>query len=665
MKIAALGSRVRKPKLSEKILTAIIAAVSTVGTAIIAQFLVDHVMALSSTDRFVQDWQITHLAPPAPQDPDIVFVAINEDTLAQFPYRSPVDRKFLSDLLTSLAAKHPRAIGLDMLFDQPTEASKDQALRNTLATLKVPLVVSYTDDPGVVNAQQLAYVNAFVPERERVYATLASDQWGTQREIFPGKKNQKGLYIAGFARGLASRVGVQTPDETMTIAWHGKPEQSIEGEEVPAFKEFPAHTAQFLPPAWFQNKIVLVGSDVSLTDRHRTPFSSADGSQMAGTLVFAHQVSQLVHHVTPPQVTWEVNLLFVLILAAVGGALGMLHYRLGFRVAAAAASIILFWLLIGGMLYHYTNTMIGMIAPTMALAMNFTAMDSRSGRQARQQRKFITNVFSRYVSPKVVAQIMKDPDKAMLGGERREMTYLFTDVANFTTFSETMDSKDLARILNMYFEGLTKIVLKHDGTFDKFIGDAIFAFFNAPMDQADHAELAVKCALDIDDFCEKFRIDRIQENLPFGITRVGIHTGPAVVGNFGSQSNFNYTAQGDSVNMASRLEGLNKMFGTRICCSGPAAKECKTVSLRPVGSVVLKGKTVPVDVFQPLHDGQLSPAYLARYNAAYDKLREESPEALGMFEALARESPGDPCVAFHIKRLREGEKGVTMVMHEK
>lgn len=648
-----------------KYTNATVAIATTLAAASVAVFLTYNFIVLTIADRVVQDWEIAHLQPSMPQDPDVVFVAVNEDTLAQFPYRSPVDRGFLNDLLVSLAAKHPKAIGLDMLFDQPTETAKDNALRHTIATLPVPLVVSYVDDPSIEDKEQRVYLDNFVPLRNRVYATLAADQFGTERWIFPGAHDAAGHYIYGFARGINQRLGVHSSNKPVPIVWHGKPGQAIEGNEVGAFKEYPAHVARFLPPAWFQNKIVLVGSDLTLTDLHRTPYnSSPTAPMMPGTMIFAHQVSQLYHHTPSPLAPWTTNLTLALALAAIGGGLGMLHSRLALRIGAGFSVVVIFWIA-GAAIYHYTNTMVGLLSPTLALAMNFTVMDSRSGREARQQKKFIQGVFSRYVSPKVVAEILKDPTKALLGGVRREMSYIFTDVANFTTFSETMDSADLARVLNAYFEGLTQIVLKHDGTFDKFIGDAIFAFFNAPVEQADHSERAVRCALDLDEFCEKFRVERVKENLPFGITRVGVHTGTAVVGNFGSQTNFNYTAQGDSVNMASRLEGLNKMFGTRICVSGPARNECRGLTLRPVGSVVLKGKTVPVDVWEPVREGQMTAAFLARYNTAYDKMKDESPEAQSLFEALAREAPGDPCVAFHLKRLREGDKGVTLVMHEK
>jgi class 3 adenylate cyclase len=245
------------------------------------------------------------------------------------------------------------------------------------------------------------------------------------------------------------------------------------------------------------------------------------------------------------------------------------------------------------------------------------------------------------------------------------MTYIFTDVANFTTMSENVDSKELAQLLNAYFEGVTLVVLRHQGMVDKFIGDAVFAIFNAPVDLPDHAGHAVRCAMEIDDFCEAFRKKQNAAGINLGITRVGVHTGTAVIGNFGSSSRFNYTAQGDAVNTAARLEGLNKQLGTRVCVSGDTKERCSDMAFRPIASVVLKGKGKAVEVWEPLRPGVIAPERLERYQAAFDRLSEAPGEALALFGELDHESPGDPCVRFHLRRLREGLKGVDLVMTEK
>jgi adenylate cyclase len=253
-----------------------------------------------------------------------------------------------------------------------------------------------------------------------------------------------------------------------------------------------------------------------------------------------------------------------------------------------------------------------------------------------------------------------------LEGERRVMTYLFTDIADFTALSEALETHELARTLGAYLDGVTEIVLKHDATVSKFEGDAIFVFFNAPVDQPDHAARAVHCALEIDRFAEAFRRQQREKDVDFGKTRIGVNTGPAVVGNFGSSKRFAYSASGDAVNTASRLEGVNKQFGTRICVSEATRALCHGIAFRPLGSVVVKGKTVGIAVWEPLHadDGGRA-EFFTRYGAAFAKLEGLAPEAIDLFAALNEEDPSDPCVALYLDRLRRGEHGVELVLSDK
>jgi class 3 adenylate cyclase len=334
------------------------------------------------------------------------------------------------------------------------------------------------------------------------------------------------------------------------------------------------------------------------------------------------------------------------------------------RIGAGAVFLVAFWL--GGFaLFHYEGVMIGLIAPTLALAASHWAMEAMSGREARRQREFITGAFGRYVSPKIVAALIRDPSKMSLEGERRVMTFFFTDLANFTTLSEALDAHDLARLVNLYFNGVTEIVLKWDGTICKFEGDAVFAIFNAPLDQPDHAERAVRCALELDRFAEVFRIEQVALGHAFGITRIGIHTGAAVVGNFGSWDRFDYSAMGDAVNTAARLEGVNKQFGTHMCVSDATRAFCGSIRFRPLGSVVVKGKTRGIGVFEPLQEDDERTDYIARYDAAFAKLETMAPEAAQLFAALNSENPADRCVALHLARLARGEQGAELVLTEK
>ena len=249
---------------------------------------------------------------------------------------------------------------------------------------------------------------------------------------------------------------------------------------------------------------------------------------------------------------------------------------------------------------------------------------------------------ARYVSPKLVEQMVEDPARLSLQGERRLMTYLFSDIENFTTMSEKLDSSDLALLVNAYLDGMTDIVLKHDGMVDKFIGDAVFAIFNAPLDLPDHAQKAVQCMLALDRFTESFRKEQRERGFPLGPTRIGVHTGVAVVGNFGSQARFTYTAQGDAVNTASRLEGINKYFGTRLCVSDATRILCRDIAFRPLASRGIERQDGGAgSVGASAGRCAAGPEFLAAYGAAYDRLKAGEPDAAALFAALATEYPED------------------------
>ncbi|HEY1709269.1 MAG TPA: CHASE2 domain-containing protein [Rhizomicrobium sp.] len=635
-----------------------VAAISVLMTFLVVR----NIDLLARLDTLVGDYQTAILSPLEPQDPKIVIAAVNEDTLAQFPYRSPIDRGFLANLITSLAAKHPKAIGLDVLLDQPTEAAKDDALSKALRDTQIPIVVSYATSSSIVTDQQASFLDHYVPKADRAFATLASDNHDIVRWIYPGGRGRDGHYIASFPRALAAKVGVASSPERVAIVWHGQPSPN-----APAFNEYPAQLAPVLPEAFFKDKIVLIGSDLSLTDRHKTPFdvlSSKDRGEMPGIVIQAHALSQLLDRLPQQDVGLIVNILIALFCAGIGASLGWVNWPLGLRIGLAVSFVVLFWVG-GGALFYFAGKMIGLIVPTLSLALSLWATESLTGLEARRQRAFIEGAFSSYVSPKVVEQLVKDPNKLSLEGERRVMTFIFTDIANFTTMSEGVDGHELQLMLNAYLEGMTNCVQKYDGTVDKFIGDAVMAIFNAPLDQPDHAQQAVECALEMDRFAERFHLEQKARGIPFGITRIGVHTGPAVIGNFGSPAKLTYTAQGDTVNTASRLEGLNKAFGTHISVSDATKQLCPGIRFRPIAAVILKGKTRPVEVWEPLQPDYPHPEFLGRYDAAFEKLKAEDPAALQAFEMLHEEVPDDPCVALHMERLRAGERGIAVTQTEK
>ncbi|MGD0865582.1 MAG: adenylate/guanylate cyclase domain-containing protein [Rhizomicrobium sp.] len=655
--------------LRDRRFTSILALVAiALLAALMAVVLVDNILILQSVDNFIQDREITLQSERTGTDQRVVIVALDENTLSGFHYRSPIDREFLANLIARIDSAHPQAIGVDVLFDQPTEPQKDAHLAHVLSSAKSPLVIAYTEEPNNVTADQLKYLRSFVPDRFRATPDLPRDQYGTVRTIHPGMLEASGRYLYSFERALADKWGVQTPSHAAPIVWHRPPK-----DEKNNYYETSAKVVAGYPPAvfallgqpLFKGKIVLLGSDLSIVDIHRTPFSSvSDAGNMPGVVIHAYGLSTLLDGAVSPYATWRVNFFIALALAMIGAVLGILNFHLLPRLTALVL-ILAAYLACSVYLFHFGHFLVGLLAPGLAMIASFSAMDSLTGRDARKQRQFIQGAFSRYVSPKVVEALIADPSRMSLEGERREMTYLFTDIADFTTMSEKLDSRDLARILNAYFEGATSIVQKHDGMMDKFIGDAVFAIFNAPIDLPGHAGHAVRCAMEIDEFCEKFRKEQIAAGIDMGHTRIGVHTGTAVIGNFGSSSRVNYTAHGDAVNTAARLEGLNKEFGTHICVSGATKLLCDGIEFRPIGSVVLKGKVQAVDVWEPLHMGVMSPDQLERYREAFSRLHEPTSDALELLEVLAAELPNDPCIRHHVRHLRKGLRGMDLVMTEK
>jgi len=208
-------------------------------------------------------------------------------------------------------------------------------------------------------------------------------------------------------------------------------------------------------------------------------------------------------------------------------------------------------------------------------------------------------------------------------------------------------------------------ILLAEGTVCRFIGDAVFALWSAPIEQADHAHRAVACALAIDKHAEKFRKEQKALGFSFGKTRIGVHSGEAMVGFFGANDRMEYTALGDAVNLSSRLESLNKFFGTRIAISEDAAKQAPDMPLRLIVNAVVKGKTLPMKIYEPMTQEMIDSGYAERFKAAYAALEAGSPETPAMFEALAVENPDDGVVGFHLERLRRGIIDQIVVLQEK
>ena len=275
-------------------------------------------------------------------------------------------------------------------------------------------------------------------------------------------------------------------------------------------------------------------------------------------------------------------------------------------------------------------------------------------RQLAAERAHAT--LSRYFSPNLAARLAVDGEAFDLGGQRREVAALFTDIAGFTTLVESLDPSVLSELLNEYLTAMTDVVFAHEGTVAKIIGDAIHVLFGAPGDQPDHKTRAVACALALDACAEEFRACWASR-VKLGLTRIGVHAGAAIVGNFGGGRFFDYTAYGDTINTAARLEGANKQLGTRVCVSIAVAETAENFHGRPVGDLMLRGKTQALRAFEPLTAEAYAEPATQQYLEAFKKLESRDSGAVAAFAALMGARPTDGLVNFHLKRLLNGETG--------
>lgn len=611
----------------------------------------------------IADLRIACCTPEEPQHPDIVILEITEDTLATLPYRSPVDRAFLASILEKLAGAGVRAVGVDILFDRATELEKDERLRQIIANYPVPLIAAWSMTDFGLTESQSEHLSEFLPVESRGLAILIHDTNDntTVRWVSPGHE-EAGEWVPGLTWALANALGADPDKATKTIAWRGTPA----GGKAP-FASFPAHSVGLLLDAWFEDKIVLIGANQPDNDRHRTPFAATLDSrtgQMPGIRIQAHSLAQYLDGRSPAVPSLALNIALALVAATVGVLAALLNAPIAVKLAGLAGLVLLYWA--GGFaLFDAGGPLIPLVMPTVGLGAAYGIGSTFTDRRHRQQRRFIQQAFSQYVSPKIAERLSADPDRLRLGGEKREITVIFTDIAGFTDMSEKLGAEELGTVLNEYLDAMAGIAMARGGMVDKFIGDAIVILFGAPEAQADHAARAVACALELDTAARAISAKHRARGIAFGMTRIGVHTGEAVVGNFGGANRFDYTAMGDTMNTASRLEGANKHLGTHVCVSAAAAARCPGQAFRPIGTVLLRGKEEGIEVHEPLSSGAADTPHIEAYRAAFEAMRACEPAAPDMFAALLHAQPDDSLAAMHLERLRAGEKGERIVLASK
>ena len=276
---------------------------------------------------------------------------------------------------------------------------------------------------------------------------------------------------------------------------------------------------------------------------------------------------------------------------------------------------------------------LSLIFPVLSVGLTYAGAEAYRNQVIEKRGRYLKKAFSSYLSAELVDEIVKNPDRLKLGGEKRELSILFSDIRGFTTISESLSPEELVRLLNEYLAPMTRIVMEERGTLDKFIGDAVMALYNAPLTVEEHAAHACRSALKMLDKLGELNVEFARRGVPNLDIGIGINTGEAVVGNMGADMRFDYTAIGDNVNLASRLEGLNKFYGTHILVSELTRSKADGFLFREVDLVRVKGKVEPVAVYELMHEKtELEPAFaggLALYRA------QEFPQAAEVFSDLA------------------------------
>ncbi len=599
----------------------------------------------------------------------------------------------LADLLERIAGWHPRVIGVDIYRDRPKPPGTERLAavlakhKEIVWTFKLqdgakraippPAVLRGSDravladvvtDPGNVVRRGLLYADDGVDNYTSMGMALALGYLAVDHiRPVPAEGDQLRLgkaLIAPLDDSRGPYIRLDSAGYQMLLDYHGGPHrfplksigEIMRGDDAASL---------------VRGRAVLIGvTSESVKDTFSTPFGTGFGREepIWGITMHALIADQLIRGAIDGAPSLRglsrgSEDLWVWGWAIAGMALGLLVRH---PIRAACGSAIGVLVLAGTVYQAFGMALLLPAAPAAIAWLGSAGLTNRIMYSASNRaRALLRKSFEHYLPPAVIAQMVASEALPKLGGERREISVVFTDVAGFTTFSETVEPEFLATVCNDYFDGVCAAIFAEGGMVNEFIGDAVLAFFGAPVDQPDHADRAVSAALGIDAFARRFSAEQEARGIHFGQTRIGVHTGVAMVGNVGTRSRLKYSALGDMLNTGSRLEGLNKTIGTRICVSGEIVGKAQRHRFRPIGSFVVKGRHAATDVFEPLAPEDLESDRIGRYEAAFRMVMAGLPETAEQFAALHREYPEDPCVAFHCQRLEAGESGTLIVMTEK
>jgi adenylate cyclase len=613
---------------------------------------------LETVELKTYDWRLSHTARPDTARTDIALVEIDESSLRNLQPkvgRWPWPRVVHSMLIDYLARAPAKVIAYDVLFAEPdaltafefggakwSGAESDKALADSIKAAGNVLLIadaSYdTETPGAVLPDEGYRLDVSgIIDRKGVlppFPALAQAAAGfghnlftldpdgplrhmtpfvrAQQRALPSLGTAAALRVAGIGPGDVRLDGtaLRLGDRRMPLSWR------LVDFRGPALlgdltsRTYPTYTffdllqsenqlltkeTPKVDPSIFRDKIVFVGTTASgLLDVWETPFAHG---KMPGIQVHAAVADDILSNRFISQPGAPIRIASVVAAGVVVGLAAVLLPAWWAALATVVVVAVMGWL--ATLLFangHWMNLSQPVLASWFALLGGVGYQYFFEDREKRKVKK----LFGQYVSKDVYAQLVENPTLARLGGHRREMTVLFSDIRGFTTLTERGQPDEVVGMLNEYFSSMVDLVFHHKGTLDKFVGDMVMALYGAPLDDPDHADHAVQTALamitELARLNAQWKAQGRYAELDIGI---GINTGPMIAGNIGSEAIMSYTVIGDAVNLGSRLESLNKQYGTRIIISDATRAQLKgQYHCRPLGDVVVKGKTLPVAIFE-------------------------------------------------------------------
>ena len=558
-------------------------------------------------------------------DPRIIIVSIDESSFSELNQTWPWPRTYFARLIDRLAQEGVKTVGIDIIMSEPYPGDQDETLARSARSFGHVVFPSKFEQikkriPWA--GREVELTEEVLKEPIRIIAdsgdvgfiNLPHDDDGFVRRFVPIRPYQEESYGSHHLRVIAQYLGISLRD----VVYH--PYETLQVGEwcVPltpsdsAYINFAGPSGKFqrvsfcevlnghFRPGFLTGKIALVGA--TFLDSHDffpTPFMKGmEGGRylLSGVEIHANIINTFLQNrfirVTSP--------LLGRIIIVFGGLLVMaLSLKWGpLRAGLSVFAMVIAYLFTSQWVFH-EDILLLTTAPVAAMGGTFLALVVFRYFTEEREKRRIRSMFQRYVSPDVVNKLIQDPSKLTLGGETRQLTVLFSDIRGFTSMSERLAPDAVLNQLNEYLTAMTGVVLKNGGMLDKYVGDAIMAVFGAPLTLEDHPLSACKTALEMIEELRGLQESWQKSSKPVFDIGIGVHSGEMVIGNVGSPKRMDYTVIGDNVNLASRLEGVNKELGTRIIISGATYERVKAhVQVRDLGKITVKGKERAVAIYE-------------------------------------------------------------------